>query len=141
MQMKKWQFIAAGFMLFISASCSSPGKPKEEAAKAEGKSTASVTVEKSVKPAAVESDGQKLYAQKGCLVCHRLDTKLVGPAVKDIAAAYSGDKAALVAFLKGQGKAIVDPSQASVMQPQVEITKALPAAELDAIADYILSVK
>lgn len=139
--MKKLAFISASLVLMLSVSCSSPSKEKSTNTATE-KSATSETVEKSPKPTeAVASVGQKLYSDKGCLVCHQLNTKLVGPAVKDIAAAYSGNKAGLTAFLKGEGKAIVDPSQASVMQPQIAITKALPADELNEIVDYILSIK
>jgi cytochrome c len=34
---------------------------------------------------------QMLAMQSGCLGCHKADTKLVGPAFKDIAAKYVGD--------------------------------------------------
>lgn len=34
---------------------------------------------------------QMLAMQSGCLGCHKVDTKLVGPAFKDIAAKYAGD--------------------------------------------------
>jgi cytochrome c len=140
-KMRKWTFIAASFALLVGVSCSSPNKEKSTSTTT-GKSTTTETVEKSAKPTeVVPSTGQKLYSNKGCLVCHQLNTKLVGPAVKDIAAAYSGNKAGLTAFLKGEGKAIVDPSQASVMHPQIAITKALSAEELDEIVDYILSIK
>ena len=139
--MRKLTFIGASLVLLLSVSCSSPGKEKSTNTTTE-KSATSETVEKNPKPAeAVASAGQKLYSEKGCLVCHQLNTKLVGPSVKDIAAAYSGNKAGLTAYLKGEGKSIVDPSQSSVMQPQIAITKALPAEELDAIVDYILSIK
>jgi cytochrome c len=139
--MNKWSFIAASLVLIVGVSCSSPNKEKSTSTTTE-KSATSETVEKSAKPTeVVASAGQKLYSDKGCLVCHQLNTKLVGPSVKDIAAAYSGNKAGLTAFLKGEGKAIVDPSQASVMQPQIAITKALPTDELNAIVDYILSIK
>ena len=139
--MRKLTFIGASLVLLLGVSCSSPSKEKSTTTTTE-KSATSETVEKNSKPAeAVASVGQKLYSEKGCLVCHQLNTKLVGPSVKDIAAAYSGNKAGLTAYLKGEGKSIVDPSQASVMQPQIAITKALPAEELDAIVDYILSIK
>lgn len=139
--MKKYSFIAASLVLLVGISCSSPNKEKSTNTTSE-KSATSETVEKSAKsPEAVASVGAKLYSDKGCLVCHQLNTKLVGPSVKDIAAAYSGNKAGLTAFLKGEGKPIVDPSQASVMHPQIAITKALPADQLDAIVDYILSIK
>lgn len=136
--------IAISLILIMSASCSEPKKdnqkstetaqtsnPKQAIPKEKTTQTASETI----------ALGEKLYSDKGCLVCHQLNTKLVGPAVKDIAAAYSGNKVGLTAFLKGEGKAIVDPSQASVMQPYIAITKALSAEELDEIVNYILSFK
>ena len=36
---------------------------------------------------------QTLAMQSGCLGCHKVDAKLVGPAFKDIAAKYAGDPA------------------------------------------------
>jgi cytochrome c len=49
----------------------------------------------------------ELLKSKGCLGCHAMDTKKIGPAYKDVAAKYKGDKSAadkLVAALKsGQG--------------------------------------
>lgn len=140
-RMRKLTFIGASLVLLLSMSCSSPSREKSTNTMTE-KSASSEITEKSPEPTeAVAGAGQKLYSDKGCLVCHQLNTKLVGPAVKDIAAAYSGNKAGLIAYLKGEGKSIVEPSQANVMQPQIEITKALPAEQLDAIVDYILSIK
>lgn len=37
---------------------------------------------------------QALAMSKNCMACHAVDKKLVGPAFKDIAAKYKGDKAA-----------------------------------------------
>jgi cytochrome c len=127
----------------LGISCSSPNKKKTTSTTTE-KSATSEIVEKSAKPTKViASAGQKLYSDKGCLVCHQLNTKQVGPSVKDIAAAYSGNKEGLIAFLKGEGKPIVnsDPAQVAIMHTQIAITKALPADELDAIVNYILSAK
>ncbi len=33
-----------------------------------------------------------LAQKKNCLACHQVDKKLVGPAYKDVAAKYAGDK-------------------------------------------------
>lgn len=142
--MKKITFIAVSLVLIMAASCSAPKKDNQKSTEAVQTSSPKPAIaEEKTNLAASETVGfgEKLYKDKGCLVCHQLNTKLVGPSVKDIAAAYSGNKAGLTAYLKGEGKSIVDPSQASVMQPQIAITKALPAEELDAIVDYILSVK
>ena len=40
------------------------------------------------------ADGQALAQSKGCLSCHAVDTKLVGPAYKDVAKKYAGNKGA-----------------------------------------------
>ena len=37
---------------------------------------------------------QALAAAKNCLACHTIDKKVVGPAYKDVAAKYRGDKTA-----------------------------------------------
>jgi len=38
--------------------------------------------------------GEELAQQKGCLACHKVDMKIVGPSFKDIAAKYKGDDSA-----------------------------------------------
>jgi cytochrome c len=38
--------------------------------------------------------GEDLIKTSGCVACHAIDKKLVGPAYKDVAAKYKGDKAA-----------------------------------------------
>lgn len=86
-------------------------------------------------------NGEEIFAAKGCVACHQVETKLVGPSIKEIATAYDGNKDGLTRFLKEEGEAIVDPGQAAVMQPQLAVTKALPAEELEAIVNYMLSKK
>src|SRR5258706_3005852 len=38
---------------------------------------------------------QQLAQQKNCMACHAIDKKLVGPAYKDVAAKYAGQKDAV----------------------------------------------
>ena len=38
---------------------------------------------------------QALATAKNCMACHAVDKKLVGPAYKDVAAKYKGDKTAV----------------------------------------------
>ncbi len=38
---------------------------------------------------------QALATAKNCMACHAVDKKLVGPAYKDVAAKYKGDKGAV----------------------------------------------
>ncbi len=131
--MKKQIFNVMSLVLILGVSCSS--HKKEDSAPVKQPEKSIEFVQEDV------NQGQKLYNEKGCLVCHQLNTKLIGPSVKDIAAAYKGNKKGLTAYLKGEGKAIVEPAQGEIMKPQILITKALPDKELDAMVDYILSVK
>ena len=41
------------------------------------------------------NDAEALAKAKNCLSCHSVDKKIVGPAYKDVAAKYKGDKGAL----------------------------------------------
>lgn len=41
-------------------------------------------------PAAQANDGEALFKSKPCVACHAVDSKMVGPALTEIAAKYSG---------------------------------------------------
>ena len=54
-------------------------------------------------------DAAALATAKGCMACHAVDKMVVGPAYKDVAAKYKGDKAAvatLAAKIKTGGKGV-----------------------------------
>jgi len=73
----------------------------------------------------IAQSGADVVKSKGCLNCHAVDTKKVGPSFKDIAA-KKPDTAAAVAKLKdGKG------------HPKV----AASDAELNAAVGYVLSTK
>ena len=86
-------------------------------------------------------DGKALFASNGCAACHNMTAKTVGPAVVTIAKSYTGKKDDLVKFFKGEGKAIVDPANFAMMQPQLNTTKKMSDDEKAALADYILAAK
>ena len=44
---------------------------------------------------ALAADPAELAKSKACLGCHAVDTKIVGPAYKDVAAKYAGQKDAV----------------------------------------------
>lgn len=58
--------------------------------------TASTTVAATKKDATTETSAETgaLAKNSGCLNCHGIDNKIVGPSFKDVAAKYRGDKAA-----------------------------------------------
>ncbi len=126
--------MAMMFSAGMLSSCGSSEEKKEEVK--DTTTTAEVVVEEVVPP----SPGEELYKTSGCTACHKVEGKLVGPSIKDIAAAYT-DEASLTAFLKGEAKAIVDPAQEAVMAPQLEVTKKMSAEDLKLIVDHIMSHK
>jgi len=61
--------------------------------------------------AAVSAD-EKLTRAKSCMACHAVDKKLVGPAWRDVAARYAGQKDAaerLAAKIRGGGSGVWGP--------------------------------
>jgi len=105
------------------------------------KETADKAVDAVKEAAGADVNGKALFMENGCVACHNMDKKTVGPAVKEIGAAYAGKKDELKKFLKGDAKAIVDPAQFAVMQPNLATTKKMNDAQLGALADYFLNAK
>jgi cytochrome c len=71
--------------------------------------------------AAMAADGQALAQKGGCLACHSVDKKVIGPAYKDVAAKYKGQadaEAKLAAKVRKGGAGVWGtmpmPAQAAV---------------------------
>ena len=86
--------------------------------------------------------GKELFEGKGmCATCHKADQKIVGPSIKDISKIYTEKGASISLFLQGETDPIVDPSQYEIMKANLEITKAMSEAEVQALETYMLSIK
>ncbi len=87
-----------------------------------------------------EQLGKSIFEGKGnCAACHRMDEKLVGPSVQEIAKIYKVQNGDLVSFLKDEAKPIVDPSQYEVMKTNLALTKEMSDEELKGLEVYIYS--
>ena len=78
---------------------------------------------------------QALATAKNCMACHAVDKKLVGPAYKDVAAKYKGDKKAaeaLAATIKAGGSGKWGP----VPMPPNNVTD----DEAKKLASWVLSL-
>jgi cytochrome c len=74
-----------------------------------------------------------LAAKSGCLTCHAVDKKLIGPAFKDIANKYkASDEAMLIAKVKAGGKGVWGPIP---MPPNV----AVKDEDIKTLVDWILA--
>jgi cytochrome c len=79
----------------------------------------------------------ELAQSKNCLSCHAVDKKVVGPAYKDVAAKYAGDKTAadkLAQKIMKGGSGVWGPVPMPA-NPQVS------EAEAKKLAQWVLSLK
>lgn len=84
----------------------------------------------------VQAD-EKLAQANGCMTCHQIDKKVLGPSYKDVAAKYKGDKAAqanLEKKVKAGGKGVWGDM---VMPPNAHVKD----ADIAVIVKWILSQK
>jgi cytochrome c len=83
------------------------------------------------------ADGAALAQKNACMSCHSVDKKIVGPAYKDVAKKYAGDKGAaakLAAKVKAGGKGVWGEIP---MPPNPQVS----AADVDTIVAWILAQK
>jgi cytochrome c len=88
--------------------------------------------------AAFADDAALALAQKNaCMSCHGVDKKIVGPAYKEVAKKYAGDKGAkdrLIAKVKAGGKGVWGPVP---MPPNPNVKN----EDLEKIIEWVLSQK
>ncbi len=66
---------------------------------------------------------QSLAQKSGCMACHSMDKKVLGPAFKDVAAKYKGQKdaeAKLIERIKKGGSGVWGPIPMPANSPQVK---------------------
>ncbi len=80
---------------------------------------------------------EKIAQANGCMTCHQIDKKILGPSFKDVAAKYKGDKAAeatLIKKVKDGGKGVWGEMP---MPPNAHVKD----ADITAIVKWILAQK
>lgn len=78
---------------------------------------------------------QEIANKNACMGCHQVDKKLVGPAYKDVAAKYKGDKNALATLTKK-----VKSGGAGVWGPvPMPANAGLSDADLKTVVEWVLA--
>lgn len=83
------------------------------------------------------ADPETLAKASGCLACHSVSNKILGPAYRDVAQKYKGDKAAeekLIAKVKAGGSGTWGPIPMPANSPQVKDD------DIKALVKWILSM-
>lgn len=78
-----------------------------------------------------------LAKKSGCMACHSIDKKIVGPAWKDVAAKYKGDadaKTKLINKVKKGGKGVWGPAPMPPYSPRVS------DENIEKLVDFILTL-
>jgi len=79
----------------------------------------------------------ELATKSGCLACHAVDHKVIGPAYKDVAAKYKGDAGAaakLYAKVKAGGGGVWGPIP---MPPNAQVSD----KDIKTLVDWVLTQK
>ncbi len=84
---------------------------------------------------AAAEDAQALAAKSGCLACHQVEVKVVGPAYKDVAAKYKGQDVVdqLAAKVKAGGVGVWGEIP---MPPNVNVSE----EDIKTIVTWVLSL-
>lgn len=79
---------------------------------------------------------EALFKSKPCAACHNLDMKMVGPALKDVAAKYAGTEGA-VELLAGR----IKNGNQGVWGPMPMPANPVTEEEAKILAEWVLSLK
>ena len=92
--------------------------------------------------AQAEEAGLALARKSGCLACHSVEHKVVGPAWRDVAARYRDDAGAherLIAKVKTGGKGNWTDVTGGVPMPPY--SPRVADADIETLVDFVLSLK
>jgi cytochrome c len=80
---------------------------------------------------------EKLAQSNGCLTCHSVEKKILGPSYKDVAAKYNGDKGAEASLAKKVKEGGTGEWGAFTMPPNSQVKD----ADIAALVKWILAQK
>ena len=83
------------------------------------------------------SNGAELTQKNGCMACHGVDKKILGPAFKDVSKKYKGNADAVASLskkIKDGGSGVWGPNPMPPNGPKVN------DADIKIMAEYVLSM-
>jgi len=101
--------------------------------------TKEVTTKEEDLSAATIEKGEALFTENNCIACHKVDQKIIGPSLQEIAKIYKEKNGNMVAFLKEEAEPIVNQELYETMKINLQITKTMSDTELESLEMYILS--
>lgn len=129
--------LAFGFLAFMLA-CSTNDKTVAEEVTIDysnADTDYAIVAEESAAPEVDPNDGQALINSSDCLTCHTVDTKLIGPSYKEVAAKYTQNDIEMLA------KKIIDGGSGNWGEIPMSPHPAFDMDKASAMVEYILSLK
>ena len=80
---------------------------------------------------------EALMKKSGCVACHAVDKKVIGPAYQEVAAKYKGDKDAVAKLTEKVKKGGMGEWGQIPMPPNTHV----PDADINALVGWILTLK
>ncbi len=88
-------------------------------------------------PVVAKKDGKVLIEASDCLTCHKVDSKVIGPAYQDVAKKYEKNEA----NIKMLAQKIINGGQGNWGEIQMQPHKDISEEDASAMVEYILSLK
>ncbi|GAB2978176.1 hypothetical protein GCM10027049_11980 [Mucilaginibacter puniceus] len=129
--------ITAGIMILTLATTYSFAQTKKVTTTKKTTTVKKTTTTTAKKPSAADIEaGKGLLAKSDCLACHKVDTKLVGPAYNDVAKKYPASEANYDMLTKK----IIAGGSGNWGQVAMSPHPTLAAADAKKMVQYILSL-
>lgn len=69
--------------------------------------------------------GLKVFKQKNCVMCHKLEKSGTAPSIKKMGKVYSGKELRLYKFLIGEAKPLINTNKSTIMKGQLSRIRSL----------------
>lgn len=87
------------------------------------------------------SNGEKIFVEKGCALCHKDISSRLGPSLDKIKRIYAGNQDHMVKYFKRKAKPLIDVERESMMRSQFTKLTILTDEQLFELSSFILSAK
>lgn len=87
------------------------------------------------------SNGEKIFTEKGCALCHKDTSSRLGPSLDKIKRIYTGNQEHMVKYFKRKAKPLIDVERESMMRSQFTKLTILSDEQLYELSSFILNTK
>lgn len=87
------------------------------------------------------SNGEKIFIEKGCPLCHKETSSRLGPSLEKIRRFYGGKQDYMIQYFKRKAKPLIDVERESMMRAQFTKLTILSDEQLSDLSSYMINIK